>query len=127
MYLSEGIIDFAGSFYPMVGLVPGKALMQKKLAVLGYLTAEVINDNILAKKGDVLRGHQFHWSILADVSPKVNCAYKLSSASRPDSQKEGIITGNLLASYLHLHFAAHPHLARNFVVSSLKFAAQNIN
>jgi len=64
---------------------------------------------------------------LADVPGEVNCAYKLSSEGNPDSQKEGIITGNLLASYLHLHFAAHPHLARNFVVSSLKFAAQNIN
>ncbi|GAB6275163.1 MAG: cobyrinate a,c-diamide synthase [Peptococcaceae bacterium] len=127
MYLSEGIIDFAGSFYPMVGLVPGKALMQKKLAVLGYMTAEVANDNILAKKGDVLRGHQFHWSTLVDVSGEVNCAYKLSCEGNPDSQKEGIITGNLLASYLHLHFAAHPRLARNFVDSGLKFAAQNIN
>ena len=126
MYLSEGIIDFAGSFYPMVGLIPGKALMQKKLAVLGYMTAEVINDNILAKKGDVLRGHQFHWSILTDVSAEVSCAYKLFSEGNPDSQKEGIITGNLLASYLHLHFAAHPQLARNFVVSGLKYAAQDI-
>jgi cobyrinic acid a,c-diamide synthase len=126
MYLSEGIIDFAGRFYPMVGLIPGKALMQKKLAVLGYMTAEVINDNILAKKGDVLRGHQFHWSILTDVSGEVNCAYKLFSEGNPDSQKEGIITGNLLASYLHLHFAAHPQLARNFVVSGLKYAAQDI-
>lgn len=124
MYLSAGVEDFAGRFYPLVGLIPGKTRMQKKLAALGYMTAEVINDNVLAKKGDVLRGHQFHWSILTDLPERANnYAYKLSGKEGSAAQVEGFVSGNLLASYLHLHFAGYPFCAQNFIESCRRFAA----
>lgn len=122
MYLSEGIVDFSGNYYPLAGLVPGRACMQEKLAALGYMTAEVLTDNILARKGDILRGHQFRWSVLADVPPDACYAYKLAGADgAPALTEEGFVRGNLLASYLHLHFAAHPQLARNFVESCRRY------
>ncbi len=123
MYLSEGIIDFAGRFYPMAGLVPGRVRMQEKRAALGYATAEVLQDNILASRGAVLRGHQFRWSVLTGVPPGTGRAYRLAGRNGGDAQPEGIVVGgNLLASYLHLHFAGHPALARNFVASCLAHA-----
>ncbi len=121
MYLSGGITDFAGNHYLLAGLVPGRACMQKKLAALGYLTAEVLTDNILAKKGEVLRGHQFRWSVLEDVPPDVRRAYRLSGAKNVRDEQEGIVRGSLLASYLHLHFAARPDLARSFVESCRRY------
>lgn len=121
MYLSEGIIDFAGNYYPMADLIPGKACMQKKLAALGYMTAEVLTDNILAQKGDIIKGHQFRWSVLADIPPDASYAYKLAGGRNTGDLKEGIATGNLLASYIHLHFASHPWLARNFVESCRRY------
>jgi cobyrinic acid a,c-diamide synthase len=122
MYLTNSIVDFTGKSYPMVGLIPGKGCMQQKIAALGYMEAEVNTDNILASKGDIVRGHQFRWSILADISDKINRAYRMLNVKDASFQQEGIVMGNLLASYLHLHFAGHPQLARNFVENCRKFA-----
>ena len=36
MYLTESIANTEGEEYPMIGLIPGKVKMQKKLAALGY-------------------------------------------------------------------------------------------
>lgn len=126
MYLSGGITDFIGNHYPLAGLVPGRARMQKKLAALGYVTAEVLADNILAKKGEVLRGHQFRWSVLEDVPAGVRYAYRLSGGRgvRGGHEQEGIIRNSLLASYLHLHFAARPALAKNFVESCRRYKSR---
>lgn len=122
MYLTEAIVDFEGKAYPMVGFIPGKARMQKKLEALGYRTGEVQVDNILAKKGDKVRGHEFHWSRLTGLPEDLPAAYKLSGGKGRDGRPEGfVIQGNMLASYLHLHFAAHPRLARSFVASCRRF------
>lgn len=122
MYLAEAIVDFAGQAYPMVGIIPGKAQMQKKLEALGYKTGEVQNDNILAKKGDKVRGHEFHWSRLTSLPETLPAAYRLSGGKGKEDRAEGfVLPGNVLASYLHLHFAAHPRLARNFVASCRRF------
>lgn len=122
MYLSAGIEDFSGTYYPMVGLFPGRARMQGKMVALGYVTAEVIEDNVLVEKGTVLKGHQFRWSVLSDVPPDVRRAYRLFK-NGTFMYKEGVVAGNLLASYLHLHFAAHPRLAKNFVERCRRYAA----
>ena len=36
MYLTKSIENTSGEKYPMVGFIPGKVKMQKKLAALGY-------------------------------------------------------------------------------------------
>lgn len=134
MYLCAGIVDFDGNEHPLTGVIPGRARMQKKLAALGYAEAEVLADNILAKKGEIVRGHQFRWSVLEGVSPEGQFAYQLKGRSgaggaRGQSeagQKEGIVRGNLLASYLHLHFAAHPRLAENFVESCRRYRRSEV-
>ena len=62
MYLSEGIEDTLGNYYPMVGLIPGKAKMQRKRAALGY--REVTGTgNFLLGPQDRAKGHEFHYSI----------------------------------------------------------------
>ena len=46
---------------PMAAVVPAKAVMSKRLK-LGYRTATALCDNPLMKTGDVVRGHEFHYS-----------------------------------------------------------------
>ena len=115
MYLAQGIIDFEGKEHPMVGLVPGKAVMQKELSKMGYTTVEALRDSPLASNGQRLRGHVFHWSKLPD--PVKNAAYRILGS---EDQLEGVVLGpgsNVLASYLHLHFGSDLLMARRFVES----------
>ena len=121
MYLCEEIEDFAGNSHRMVGLVPAKACMQNRLAALGYVQARVLRDSILAPRGEVVRGHVFHWSVLTGPAAPAEPAYALATPAGEHRGEDGFVRGNLLASYLHLHFAGHPALARNFVESCRRF------
>ena len=110
MYLSEGITDFEGTQYQMTGLVPCRSVMTKKLARMGYVEIEFNQDTILGSKGMRIRGHEFHWSKMeGELTPS---AYQIY---HPDNRVEGYSNGNVLASYVHLHFGTDPNLARNFV------------
>ena len=114
MYLSQGIADFQGNRYDMVGLLPGCCEMQNKLQRLGYTTAEALHSTPLAEKSQSLRGHLFHWSRL-DAPDEKTAAYRIIE---PKEQLEGFVLGpkdNLLASYLHLHFGSDPRLAKRFI------------
>jgi len=123
MYLCEGIVDFEGQRHKMVGLVGGWAAMQRRRVRMGYTIAEVWQDSILARRGQRLRGHQFHWSELAPPTPDL-AAYRILE---PADGWEGFVVGpqgRVLGSYLHLHFGADPSLARRFVESCADGACQ---
>ncbi len=111
MYLSEGIVDFEGSRYPMVGLVPGWSQMQSKRVRMGYVSVEALADSILANKGQELRGHEFHWSKLQSFDGKA--AYRVVGGDRVD----GFAERNILASYVHLHFGTDVSLARRLIAA----------
>ena len=112
MYLSQGITDFEGNRYQMVGLVPCESIMKNRLTRMGYIQIETLQDTILSPKGNRFRGHEFHWSQLE--SEPNSLAY---SVVHPRTGNEGFVNGNILASYVHLHFGTDTDLARNFIES----------
>ncbi len=117
MYLSQGITDFDGNRYAMLGLVPGWSRMTRQLARMGYVEIEAFEDTILSPKGIRLRGHEFHWSEM-ESEPKPS-AYRIL---HPQPETEGYSNGNVLASYVHLHFGTDSNLARNFIAACRKWA-----
>jgi len=91
---------------------------------MGYAVAETLQNSILARKGERLRGHLFHWSKLPGLTERA--AYRILE---PEEQLEGFILGpesNVLGSYLHLHFGSEPSLARQFVESCTQWANREI-
>jgi cobyrinic acid a,c-diamide synthase len=118
MYLSEAIVDFEGREYPAAGVIPGRCRMEKKRAALGYVTARVLNDNVLAPAGALLRGHEFHYSVWEEPDVPGFCrAYRLERAMGTAGVEDGLVRGNLLASYVHLHLAGYPHFAARFLAN----------
>lgn len=113
MYLCEGLVDFDGRTFELVGALPHWCEMKGQRAMVGYVTLQVTRHTILAEKGAVLRGHEFHWSQLKD-GPPADAPYQVLS---PISRPEGLARGNLLASYVHLHFGSEASLAGNFVAA----------
>jgi cobyrinic acid a,c-diamide synthase len=118
MVLTEALIDAEERRWPMAGLIPGVTRMTGKLAALGYRRATASHANLLVDAGEVLRGHEFRYSTWTCDAPPDSSASAWQvrgtrAAAPPDSG--GFATGQLLASYLHIHFAQRADLAQRFV------------
>lgn len=96
------------------GIFPAQAKLLDKRKALGYRQVCFSADTPLGPAGTVARGHEFHYSEL-DMPESVKRNYRLSRKGGVDLGSEGFSYKNVLASYVHLHFASNPRLAENFV------------
>ncbi len=119
MYLSQGIHDFKGNFFTMAGVFPFETQMKKERLHLGYRNVFLQKDCILGKKGDRLRGHEFHYSSIvgqrATVKEYHNLAYALRNNNGECFSDEGYRYKNTLASYIHIHFGSNHNIAQEFI------------
>ncbi|MEM7726980.1 MAG: cobyrinate a,c-diamide synthase [Cyanobacteria bacterium P01_A01_bin.45] len=114
MYLCEQIIDFQKKSWEMVGIIPAKTIMDKRLS-LGYRRAIALQDSPLVTAGMTVYGHEFHRSTLSSVSEK-----PLFQSFRVDEEEsignEGwVCLPNLHASYIHLHWGANIGIPQRFL------------
>ena len=121
MYLCDAIAALSAedeaeeNSYAMCGCIPGRILMQKKLQSLGYREAVACRDNVLAIKGQSLRGHEFHYSIYENRGKETKHAFVSSRRGAEQGELAGWSEGSLLASYLHLHFYSDTRTALRFL------------
>jgi cobyrinic acid a,c-diamide synthase len=117
MVLTEGLKDTAGKLWPMAGLIPGQTEMSERLAALGYRWAQALQPNLLCDVGSVLRAHEFHyshWQCDSNVTTGRPAWHVRGTRSQTPESSVGFVQGNLLASYLHVHFGQDPRLAQRF-------------
>ncbi len=98
----------------LCGIFPAQAKLLKKRKALGYREVTFSVDTPLGPRGTVARGHEFHYSEL-DMPESIKRSYRLSRKGGADLGSEGFSYKNVLASYVHLHFASNPQLAENFI------------
>lgn len=119
MYLSRALIGFDGRRHPMASLLPVEVRMESHHLVIRYVEIRTTVDSVLGPRGTRARGHEFHHSRLVDPPPGIQ-AFKVR-----DSSGKRFATGfrrrNILASYLHLHFASNPTIPRAFVEECSRF------
>ncbi|MCS6294055.1 MAG: cobyrinate a,c-diamide synthase [Nitrospira sp.] len=121
MYLTQAIRDFEGRSHEMVGLFSAEAVMRKPSLTLGYRTVELSQTCILGASGVIARGHEFHYSTLVPRGP-LDYACSLSDARGDSKGQDGLVLGNVLALYTHLHFASQPKMATALVNSARRTA-----
>ncbi|HEX8006633.1 MAG TPA: cobyrinate a,c-diamide synthase, partial [Trebonia sp.] len=91
---------------PMAGIVPVAAVMTERLT-LRYPEATAVRDSLLTRAGERVTGHEFHRT---QTTPPAgdHPAWEIGGTA-------GGFTGDTWhASYLHVHWAGHPHLAQRF-------------
>ncbi len=117
MYLSKGIETNEGEYFAMLGLLPARTKMSKRMIALGYVEARLTDNSLWGKQGDVARGHEFHYSELIDDPCSDNQwkpVYELRKSLPGNVRMEGFQKDNILASYVHLYLAARPSAVRFF-------------
>lgn len=121
MYLSGGIEATDGRRYPLAGLLPVWTRMLGRLKRLGYVEATLNGDSLWGRKGETLKGHEFHYSELiptggrAPESAKWRPLYTLRSRRDGRPVNEGFRLGRTEASYVHLHLASRPSAVDRFL------------
>ena len=116
MYLTDSIVDFNGKSFKMAGVLPAETVMVKKV-FLNYALADVTHDNPLSEEGACLRGHEFHSSKLVDVPADAQFAYALRRGEGIVGNRDGWLQQNVLAAYMHVHFAQDVRIAQTFIAS----------
>jgi cobyrinic acid a,c-diamide synthase len=99
-------------YLSMAGAIPGQIRMTDRLQNFGYAEATALVDTPLLKAGETVRGHEFHYSTWDGPAN----AYRVRK--RGKERVEGYASGNILASYVHVHFASKPSLARRLVAAA---------
>jgi cobyrinic acid a,c-diamide synthase len=89
---------------PMCGVLDATAGMTARLT-LGYRDATAAADSVVGLAGTAVRGHEFHRTV-------VDPPHSPDPAWLVGGRAEGFVRGNIHASYLHLHWAGYPQLAR---------------
>jgi len=116
MSLTEYYEDDSGAKFPMAGVLPGFTRLTARLK-MGYREISAARQNILFSAGETARGHEFHYSEWSGTDNPSTYAYAIQPRMGGEPRMEGYSARNLLASYVHLHFASNPNLARNFVAA----------
>jgi cobyrinic acid a,c-diamide synthase len=117
MYLSQAIVDRQNTTHPMVGLLPGRCVMGRRLA-LGYRVARAAGNSWFLDEGETVRGHEFHYSAWEERPKDLPPAYVLLPRSgEGEARPEGARLGSLWASYVHVHFGAKLELAGRFAAA----------
>ena len=113
MYLMNSIHD-----YKVVDIYPYKAVLTDRVQALKYTVAEVQEDNIISKKGEIFHGHEFHYSKVIVNKLENPLAFKITRGKGSFESQDGFIKKNTLASYVHTHVAAMPDFGGNLAISS---------
>lgn len=117
MYLCRAVSGMSGSeTFDMCGVFDFSIRMSGRLRSLGYREITLSADTLLGRKGDQIRGHEFHYSSLenADMAAHEN-VYQVASRAGQAISLKGFQKRKTLGSYLHVHFGSNPEAARHFV------------
>ncbi len=121
LYLARSLA-WKGERRRMVGVVPADAVINPRPQGRGYMRLDETADfpwPILSSSpgaGDaVFPAHEFHYASLDDLPPDLTFAYRVRRGAGIDGNRDGIVLGNLLASFCHRRDTVADRWAARFV------------
>lgn len=112
MYLHDSIENI-----PMVGFIKGNCIKTNKLQRFGYVEIKAVNDNLLCKKDDSIRVHEFHYY------DSENCGedFIAKKASNGLEYLCSHCSDSYYAGFPHIYLPANPNFAKSFVKNAQKW------
>lgn len=124
MYLTKGIVA-DGVTYPMVGVFDCLVQMEKKPQGHGYAIQEALPGNPYYPPGCMLKGHEFHNSSLIHLSEQQQYGFLTKRGRGIQGGKDALISGNVLATYHHLHASSVEFWAKSLVEKARDYHLQH--
>lgn len=123
LYLQETMEDMEGRKYPMAGVIKGQAYRTQKLGRFGYITLTTEETFQLLKKGENIKGHEFHYFDTTENGTDYH-------AAKPVGKRTwNCIHGgeNHAAGFPHLYYYSNPKFAFRFLKSCAAWRQQQEN
>jgi cobyrinic acid a,c-diamide synthase len=100
MVLGQSIEDADGRRHPMTGLLGHATSFAKRKLHLGYRAARLLADGVLGPKGQVVRGHEFHYASLVTAGDDAALAEISDSEGHPLGMAGGR-RGHVTGTFFH--------------------------
>lgn len=113
LYLLDALTDVDGARAELLGLLPGEAVMQKRLAALALQAVELPEG--------VLRGHTYHHSL---TSTQLQPIARGVSPNGGRGAEAVYRQGRMTASYVHFYFPSNPAAVAALFAPDLHLDAQ---
>ena len=111
LYLHEKLEGDDGVSYAQVGVIGANAFRTSKLGRFGYIEMTAGADGLIARAGDRLRAHEFHyWE-----SERPGTAFTAQKPQSARSWECSMTTASLYAGFPHLYLPGSPAAAARFV------------
>jgi Ni-sirohydrochlorin a,c-diamide synthase len=112
MYLAREI-EWDGERHEMSGLVRGKT-RRGSIRVVSYVHGRLARDCVLGPAGSPIMGHEFHHSeMIMDEGAKY--AIRLERGTGIEGGLDGVVEGQMVASYSHIHSASYRNFPAEFI------------
>ncbi len=111
-----------GNEYPMAGVLPVTFGFDRKPRGHGYTVVEAIRRNPFYEIGDVLRGHEFHYTYMHELTGNdVEFVFRVRRGYGFDGRHDGLCRRNVLACYTHVHALGVENWAASIVREAIRF------
>lgn len=121
MYLAREIrVDDV--VHPMSGILDLTIEQTGRPQGHGYETVVVDRPNLFFPVGAEIRGHEFHYSKISSGNDQLHAVAKVTRGMGTGDGRDGIVVGNVWASYLHVHASATPDWAEGFLAAVVDHA-----
>lgn len=114
IYLS-GSATWQGKRYPLAGALPLEIDFQRRPAGHGYLELKSLSCSPWFSRSERVRAHEFHYSKATSIEGRPRWQFDVLRGTGTTGDYDGILMGNLFASYAHIHAGATPGWAETFV------------
>ncbi len=120
IYLSRSVLH-EGRRFDLSGVLDVDVEVSRRPQGHGYVEAVADRDNPFFPRGTVLRGHEFHYSRIAPADPdgagsgvdssEWDLALDVRRGTGSRFGRDGLVAGNVYASWIHLHALGTPSWA----------------
>jgi len=105
MYLCESL-HWNGQVAPMVGLIPGDAVMHARPQGRGYARFTTGRNHPWGPEGRQVQAHEFHYASVDNLPGNLRFSRDMQRGHGIDGKRDGLLIGNTLAGFSHLRNSA---------------------
>lgn len=121
IYLCKSL-ETGSEIYEMAGIFPLRIVMKKMPQGHGYAIAEVNCRNPFYPVGYQLKGHEFHYSTVADMDKSLTTCLSLKRGTGIAGERDGLVYKNVFAGYIHIHQNGTPVWAESMIKAAKAYA-----